>query len=232
MRTFQEIRYRTKSVIRRATFSCRFLFSVKRKPLRTALALVALTGLGLLWWESRGPKPPTITFVEYREEPDGKVAVFRVTNDSNEPFSSCLGVYWYRIASGGLWRTVGLKMFPAGGRTQETLPPHGSVDVTVAIPSAENTMPMATPAIKGNGAPQPESAFAVAFAFRVGDAASVQTKDDRGYHELNYYAHWVISVGWYQAYRVGLLNRRQWASHVAELIPTDSVWVISSPAPR
>ena len=28
---------------------------------------------------------------------------------------------------------------------------------------------------------------------------------------------WVISAGWYQAYRAGLLNRKQWASRVAEL---------------
>jgi hypothetical protein len=206
--------------------------AMKRKPLRIVLGFLALAGLGLVWWESRGPKPPTITFVECRNEPAGKVAVFRVMNESSEPFSSDLGVYWYRIASGGIWRTVGLKVFPPNGRTLETLPAHASVDVIVAIPSSENTMPMATPAIRDSRPPQSDSSFAVAFAFQIGDAATVQTKHDRGWHALNYYAQWVISVGWYQAYRAGLLNRGQWASRVSELAPRDGFWIVSSSAPR
>jgi hypothetical protein len=52
---------------------------------------------------------------------------------------------------------VALKVNPTNRRTRETLPAHGSVDVTVAIPSAENTMPMATPAIKDGGPPQSDN---------------------------------------------------------------------------
>ena len=55
--------------------------------LRIVLAALALAGLTFLWCEYRPPKPPTISFVAVRDEISGKVAVFCVTCETNEPFS-------------------------------------------------------------------------------------------------------------------------------------------------
>src|SRR5262245_37057187 len=47
------------------------------------LGALVMGGIG---WLKSPPAPPSVRFVEFREEPTGRVAVFRVRNESRSPF--------------------------------------------------------------------------------------------------------------------------------------------------
>ena len=138
---------------------------MKRKPI--ILLLVGLFACGAIAWLGYSSSP-AIRFIEFRdgqylgEYPGttkmGRVAVFRITNDSCAPYSF-LGYgpsspfYLYRVPTASGWTSISPRKW---GGEADTIPPHATLDIQV---------------------PSGEPPFAIGIHFERGTAEQLQSRD-------------------------------------------------------
>ena len=92
-----------------------------------------LSWVGFAWFAAKPSPPPSIHFVEFRESKYGRVAIFRVRNDSNSSFSyygysPTTPFYKYRFQTTQGWREIESSWCGTGADLHEILP-HSSIEI-------------------------------------------------------------------------------------------------------
>lgn len=156
---------------------------MKSKAL-VALCVMALLvcGTALVVWLRRHSDPPiAVSFVGYRSTSDGRVAVFRATNSSEQPFtffgfSGSEPDYLYNVPGGGTRKPKAI-IDDEGKRGLHTFGPHSSIEFTVSPPSPLNSVHVETPVgirdINQAGIASGSGAFGISLTFLRGDVPSV-----------------------------------------------------------
>ena len=139
----------------------RYALSMKRKPF--ILLLVGLSACGALAWLIYSPTP-AIRFLEFRDGQYGRVAVFRIVNDSDDPYTyvgygPSSPLYSYRVPTASGWQSSSLGWCGTGAGAH-TISPHTTTDFQVSLSPSS---PLATP-------------FAVGIHFQNGTAAEIQSR--------------------------------------------------------
>ena len=172
------------------------------KKILTKRRLIIPLLVGLIAWLSYSPTP-TIRFIEFREGQSvptvsgiprvGRVAVFRITNDSRHPYSFFanapswpFGILKSADPSDTFdWRTWGARRW---GRVADTIAPHSTADVFIHVNASDVQM-------KGDLTPEDHAAllarndlavlvplesqqsFALGIHFERGTAAELEARD-------------------------------------------------------
>ncbi|MDB6173784.1 MAG: hypothetical protein JWL59_3095 [Chthoniobacteraceae bacterium] len=208
-----------------------------KRTIFVTISILSLVCGVAVWLHSRSIEAPSLSFVSYRGSPAGTVAVFRATNSSSRPFAfwgytPSEPLYWYRIPSGSSWQDAARVGWIAG-RSCQTLPSHSSIEFTVLVPSAQNSLPINPLHVQDDSAPPPSAAFAVVVAFIPGDGPSVQADSAADRNSLPYNTRIALAIiPLRQAFLAGLLPRRTYGRLHRSLMPSEAIWVTSDPAPR
>lgn len=124
----------------------------------------------------------SICFVGYRDSGEKRVAVFRATNSSAQPYAfigqtpTAPCDFSYRVADRGKWRAMIPDELPRYVAWQ-TLAPHSSIEFTTPVPNAKNARWDQIPLreVRSYSTPPPIGAgFAVVINFIPGDGPTVQ----------------------------------------------------------
>ncbi|WP_395753174.1 hypothetical protein [Prosthecobacter sp.] len=135
------------------------------KPKLILLSLIGALLVGSMAWLALR-SGPSIHFVRFHEEKYGRLATFRIANDTDESFS-CYGYglstpfYSYRIAEPSGWKTYSLGWCGTGAGLH-TLAPHSAAEIEVRLPSYNE--------------PEPPLPFAVGIYFERGTAAQLYAR--------------------------------------------------------
>lgn len=138
------------------------------KPKFILLSLIGTLLVGsLLWLVLRSS--PSIHFVRFHEEKYGRLATFRIANDTDDSFSyygyGLSGPFYsYRIAEPSGWKTSSLGWCGTGAGLH-TLAPHSATEIEVRIPSYDE--------------PELPLPFAVGIHFERGTAAELYARPQR-----------------------------------------------------
>ncbi|WP_395738190.1 hypothetical protein [Prosthecobacter sp.] len=138
------------------------------KPKFILLSLIGTLLVGsMLWLVLRSG--PSIHFVGFHEGEYGRLATFRIANDTDDSFSYygeglSAPHYSYRIAEPSGWKTHSLGWCGTGAGLH-TLAPHSATEIQVSIPHYN--------------APEPPLPFAVGIYFERGTAAQLYARPRR-----------------------------------------------------
>lgn len=142
------------------------------------VAALLVCGIALVVWQRRHSVPPlAVTLVGYRTASDERVAVFRATNFSEQPFAFYGGsvsdpLFWYRVPDGSSWKSMARTGGPKASGFY-TLERHSNIEFTMAPPSPLNSKPARLPDGGRAASPSGSGSFAITLFFIPGDAPSV-----------------------------------------------------------
>ncbi len=173
---------------------------MKRKPI--ILLLVGFFASGLTAWLGYAPTP-TISFIEFREGQSiparngitrvGRVAVFRITNDSRSPYSffgyaPSWPFYLSRSpdpSDKSGWVTTSPRKW---GGVADTIEPHSTIDIHVHLNASDVQMPgdlapsdyaerLARADLEAQVPLESQRPFAIGIHFERGTAEQLQSRD-------------------------------------------------------